>query len=286
MKIDTLVLSGGALKCIAFTGVFEYLFSENIIDSKLTHIKTILSLSGGTLFSLPLLLGFDIQECKSIIFSSNFSNMTDIRDFSLHNIFSHYGFFDNKFIKYFIIQLCLYKGYHKNLSLLELYTIKKINFKVVVFNLSKNKEEIFSYKTHPHIPLWKLCMMTSCIPFIYKPIHYKGCQYIDGGMLSCNPIHLNTSPHFLEIFINSHKDVTIHNDKIIHKNIFEYITHITRYIHEPTTDELFKTTKNDKRRISLSIANKDGYNFSINSQTIIKIYRLGFIQTGRHFSKH
>ena len=35
MKIDTLILSGGALKCLSFIGVFEYLFNNKIIDKDL-----------------------------------------------------------------------------------------------------------------------------------------------------------------------------------------------------------------------------------------------------------
>ena len=43
MKYDSLLLSGGGLKCYSFLGVLRYLFDNNIIDKNFKNIKNIVT---------------------------------------------------------------------------------------------------------------------------------------------------------------------------------------------------------------------------------------------------
>lgn len=286
MEIDTLILGGGALKCISFLGILEYLMLENIIHEDLREIKTIYSLSGGTIFIFPLLIGYSMDEYKEILLNSNFSKGTDPSLFSLNNIIQDYGLFENKFMKFYIQKFLVYKGYSKNLTLDELYKIKAIELNIQVFNLSKNKEETVNYKNQPNIPLWKICMMTSCVPIIFKPIIYKGCLYTDGGINKNYPnVRTSKSEKYIACYCTNDIDVHKVNEKIVYDNIIEYIFHIFFYSNDSINNSENRQIQPTYRNIEIQISSKDGYNFNASPIELSKIYRYGFIRAGQHFSR-
>ncbi len=77
-KIDTLILSGGGVRCLSFIGAMENLFTNHILSRDLQGIKRIISLSGGSLFILPFILKIPLTEIKQFrapIWRSNFKKV-------------------------------------------------------------------------------------------------------------------------------------------------------------------------------------------------------------------
>ena len=68
MNIDTLILSGGGIKCLSFLGSLKYLIDHKIIN--LDKIKSIIGVSGGIIYITPLLLGYSIDEIIQIFLST------------------------------------------------------------------------------------------------------------------------------------------------------------------------------------------------------------------------
>ena len=62
MNIDTLIFSGGGIKCLSFYGSLKYLFEHNIINEKFENIDKIICVLGGLIYILPLLFDFTVDS--------------------------------------------------------------------------------------------------------------------------------------------------------------------------------------------------------------------------------
>ena len=82
MNIDTLILSGGGVKCLSFIGALKYLLDEKKID--INKLKTIISVSGGMIYIIPLLLGYSIDDMVKIILQTNNHNLLNYDDININ----------------------------------------------------------------------------------------------------------------------------------------------------------------------------------------------------------
>jgi len=272
MKIDTLILSSGGSNCYTFLGAIKFLIQEGIIHPTLEGIKNIIGVSGGSLFIIPLLLGYSIDVSIQLYLSLHISTATDIKDFSVHKLLGEYGLFTNNYFEKVIQCLLKQKGYNKDITLKQLYDMNKINFISKVVNISKNIIEFINYKSHPDIPLIKVIQMTTCVPIIFRPIKYNNEYYIDGAVIEGGfPIEHSPSKHFLGIQV-----------KVV--NEFEDIHDITEYI-----SKLFqafspgnKIYKHKKRIINISCVGH-GCKFKEDIDHKKKLIQTGFLTTKNHF---
>ena len=53
------------------------------------------------------------------------------------------------------------------------YDLTKIKLSVKVFNVSLKQIQYISYETNPDLTISLLAMMTTAIPFLFKPVQYK-----------------------------------------------------------------------------------------------------------------
>lgn len=268
-KIDTLILSGGGVRCLSLIGAMENLFTNHILSRDLQGIKRIISLSGGSLFILPFILKIPLTEIKRFIYKIDFQKMCDYEDFSMNHILLNYGLFNNNYISSVLEECLRLKGYSKDFSLLDLFKVSNIDFICRVYNLTDNKEEDLNYISHPHLSVSKLIQMTTCIPILFTPISHEGKLYIDGGIISNYPIDINTSPHYLGICIADHVETTE-----LYNNFIEYIQLIVR-IHSNTV------RKTDKKTIYISSSLKDVINFDCSVNIKKQFFRIGFSECGK-----
>lgn len=113
--------------------------------------------------------------------------------------------------------LLLVKNLNENITLKEFYDETKIELIMLTVNLNNILPEKIklSYKTHPELQLYKALYMSSCIPFVFKPVIDNNKCYIDGGLIDNFP---------LGELLNDNKDnKNIENEilaiKVIQKNI-------------------------------------------------------------------
>ena len=69
----------------------------------------------------------------------------------------------------------------KDITLLELFEITKVRLSIKVVNITKSCIEYLSYETYPNLSIVQALLMTTAIPYLFKPITYQSNIYIDGG---------------------------------------------------------------------------------------------------------
>ncbi len=186
-KIDTLLFSGGGIKCISLLGSLKSLITQKILNEGFKGISTIYYVSGSSIFTFPILIGLSIDATIEIFKNIDYSKMNIMNSLSLDSLFSNYGF-QSVEEYYFIIEIILKKkGLSIDLTLEELYKINKINIYFKVINVTKNKIEYINHKKSPHLTLKKVISMTSCIPILFNPVEHNGSLYVDGGLISSFP---------------------------------------------------------------------------------------------------
>ena len=126
MKIDTLILSGGGVRCISFLGCLHYLIDNKILSKNLSEIKRFICVSGGTITMLPFLLQYTFSECKDILYNFDLKQLQNYETFHIDNIVDGFGFFEMNHIEEITKKLLQKKNLPDNLTLLELYNINKI----------------------------------------------------------------------------------------------------------------------------------------------------------------
>ena len=160
INIDTLLFSGGGLKCYTILGSLKYLFDNNIINDNFKDIKDIFYVSGSAIFTLPILIVYSIEATIQIFKSINYSIIFDINSISLESLLSSYGLKDISTF-YFVPETILERiGLNKDITLKGLYDLNKINVHFKVMNITKDRVEYLNHINNPDIELKKAILMT------------------------------------------------------------------------------------------------------------------------------
>lgn len=272
MKIDTLILSGGALKCLSFIGVFEYLFNNEIINKDLKGIKQLICCSGGGLIILPIILGYELSEYKTILHGIKTDTVFSSEEVpSFQFLFENYGCYSNQKLKNYSQVFIRNKGLQENITLKEFYDFKPIELTLKVHNISSCRCEYINYKNYPDMPLVTALTMTSSIPILLEPIMYKGEYYIDGGVDGNLPLEKCESPFYLSI------DVTFENKTLQTNDFIQYFINMIRSIGVNTY-----VNKNRNRYIKIPI---DGFiKTNLDKVLIEEFITKGYQICEKHFS--
>jgi NTE family protein len=180
-KIDTLVLSGGGVKGIAYVGVFKKLRELKV------EIKEICSVSVGSMMGLLYVLGYNYEELVSEI---KMQNMDTLRDINIGNFLNKYGIDTGKNIIKWIEGLLEGKGYSKDITFIELYNNTRIKYRVLATNLNKYETVIFDYINCPNMKITRAIRMSIGIPFVFTVQKYNGDVLVDGAIVNNYPIDL------------------------------------------------------------------------------------------------
>ena len=185
--INTLVMSGGGLKGIAYIGVFKFLDELKQNPEYTIDIKEICSVSIGTITSLLYILGYTCQEFYNEIINKD---LHDLRNIKLRTFLSKYGLDTGKTIIKWVSDLIVKKGFSKDLTFNELFTLTGVNYRIVSCNLNKYKNEIFDYKNSPNLKVLKAIRMAISIPLVFSIEKYNDDIYVDGAIINNFPIDI------------------------------------------------------------------------------------------------
>ena len=116
--------------------------------------------------------------------------------------------------------------------------------------------------------------MTTAIPFMFKPIKYKGCYYVDGGLTGGYPVEF-TDNNYLGIWVRG-SDWDI-KDEI--KDIFEFITKLN-CIKPYNVEHL------DKKRTIIYEVNLHFSEFSVDKKLKQDMIKDGYNFTKIHFEEY
>ena len=278
-EIDTLILSGGGPSGIAYFGIFESLFENDILKRDLTGIKEILTTSIGILCSFCLILGLNMDVGKEVALGYDISKMLKLDDVNIDNLLVDFGLFDTNGIRN------IFKSILKNfkdlddINLKDLYELTPIKLSVKVFNVTKKQIEYISYETDPELSIITLAEMTTAIPIFFKPVEYNGYKYVDGGLRGHFPIEECKSENYLGLFIKGGTD--INNPVVELFPILEYMYSLMicqdQYVYDIEKEKI------NPRIIYVNV--NYGLNFKMDKQEGEKIIKMGYRESIKHITK-
>lgn len=215
-----LVLCGGGVKGIAHVGALFALTELKCLDK----IETFAGTSIGSLVISLYVVGYSASELYDFI---KLFDLSKLKNLSILNI-QLFGLDTGSRIEYVIKRLIKGKGLNENITLKELFDVKKK--KIIFTTVCVNTMDIkyLSHETHPNMPLFLAIRMSISLPFIYVPIKYDkkiyldgdNYLYIDGGCFDNYPIN---------IFKNDEKN-TLGINLVDSKDVIENIDNLETYI--------------------------------------------------------
>lgn len=200
MIINTLLFSGGAVKGVAYIGVFKKIeeliaqrkveaskpdFDESSCTIPLFDIKTICSVSVGSIFSLIFMLKYTYVEMLEEVLKKNFDQLRDVR---IMNFVNKYGLDSGGNMMIWIQSLMTKKNIDTNITMKELYDLNRVDFQVMATNLNKYCYKKFNYLETPDVKVVDAIRMSISIPFLFTINEFEGDIHVDGGLIDNYPI--------------------------------------------------------------------------------------------------
>lgn len=267
-KLETLVFSGGGLRGISYTGIIRLIDEYNLRKD----IKHIIGSSIGAMAALYMILKYSYDDVMDVVL--NFS-MKQIQDINVNTILkapATYGIDSGKKFIEFYKSLITRKGYSVDITLKEIFILTGIKFTVVTTCIEECKAYYMNYENEPDMPLWKACLMSSNVPFIFPPFEYNGKHYIDGGLIDNFPLqYLDETPgKGLGVILNdslSGNELSSASNYVM--TIFKCYNH---------TNNLAKFKKYETNLITIIVNNIKFYEAEIDKQQLNSLVLAGYEQ--------
>lgn len=240
MEINKLAFSGGAIKGIAYIGVFkkieELIYKRRIEELKddfnaetcnipLFNIKSICAVSVGSIFSLIFLLKFTYAEMLEEVLNKKFDQLKDIR---IMNFVSKYGLDSGISLISWLQSLMVKKGVNPSITLKEFYDINGVDFQIMATNLNKYCYKKFNYVETPDVKVLDAIRMSISVPFLFTINKFEGDIYVDGGLIDNYPISVYNGDlsNFLGFKLINHGEMDSHDVDERIDDIESFIYHI------------------------------------------------------------
>uniref|UniRef100_A0A6C0H8Y7 PNPLA domain-containing protein n=1 Tax=viral metagenome TaxID=1070528 RepID=A0A6C0H8Y7_9ZZZZ len=205
--IDTLCLSGGGIKGLAFISAIDHLSNIKYID--LNIIKNYVGTSIGAIICFLLSIKYTPVELKHFIINFNFNYVN--QKINISNILLHYGFIDgHKYI--FILKKFLENKYNiLDITFNDHYLLTNNKLTIIGTNFTKGTEKIFDYINTPNMSILLAIRISISIPIIFTPIFYEDEYYIDGGVTNNFPLKYCIMKNTIAIYIKNNINNKLNN---------------------------------------------------------------------------
>lgn len=192
IDIENLVLEGGGVRGIAFSGAIKYLEEKNLLHK----IKRFAGSSAGAMAALLLAIGLNSIEFKELLNSTDFSSFKDASTGCQPFSFIRNGL-------RFVLSYSWHKGdtLEKSIgkTLEEITGSRDITFKeiyekygkeliITATNVDKARTIYFHHHSYPDLPVRIAVRASMAIPLYFKPVKLDGEYLVDGGFLNNYPI--------------------------------------------------------------------------------------------------
>lgn len=276
---DTLVLSGGSLKCISQIGCIKYLEENNMLNNIVNYVAC----SAGTIISLFLILNYTSDEIKDFFVKNlNDENIINIDPSQCVQILDTYGINDGKLINELIKRIIHKKLYIDDINFIELAKITGKNFVVCVSNILDKTSEYFSLENTPELSVITAIRTSCSIPILFNPVKINNKLYVDGGIYNNFPINYEKNNKNTTFGINIfNKNINTNTFTDYLKCIIDSITvNKTETFYDLNNPDILTMYINDVQWISLSELKIDFSEEQINS-----FINYGYEHIKRHFKK-
>lgn len=178
---NTLVLSGGITKGFGLVGALQYLQDNRVLPS----IQKFIGTSIGAILAYLVCIGYSPIEIMIISCQRKiFEKMANI---DILNVMHGNGAVSFHIFQEILEKLTIEK-IKKFITLSDLYTRFGKELVCCTYNLTLQKPEYISYKTHPDLNCLTALRMSANLPFFFETFIYDDYKYVDGGIADNFPI--------------------------------------------------------------------------------------------------
>jgi predicted acylesterase/phospholipase RssA len=284
ININTLVISGGAIKGYLYLGAIKLFAEYDILDK----IKYYYGTSIGAIIVTCLNLGWNIDE--TLKFGIGFP-IDSMIEFDIDTFIRNYGLVPKINYETLFKKIIIFKGFDVNITFKQLYDLTGKELHMISYSLKDNKSVDLNFETFPDLKIWKGLYMTSALPILVPAFEYKDNIYIDGGIVENFPMNRIKKENYnktIGICADSYKaDWNMIKEKLSNKDIINYLEYSLELIKIMFTKTIkYKSSNYIKLYLNTStgIDTCTNINFSINSETKQKIILQGYNQTKNQLS--
>ena len=173
---EELILSSGGIKGVALCGALS--------QFNLYTVRYYTGTSAGAFLCFLIVIGFQMDEIKQIIFTMDFSQFQELK---IRNLLSFHGLDDGSKMANLLRALMQTKNVPPEITFRELYEKTGLVLTMVVTNSTKGRAEYHNYMTMPNMSVCLSLRMSMCIPIVFAPISFGGDFYVDGALLDPFP---------------------------------------------------------------------------------------------------
>ena len=272
-EINTLVLSSGGAKTIAFIGAIKGLEDINLLK----NIKKFVGVSGGSLISLLLILGYTSDEMYNKILETNISHLQKKEYFKIFNYFGIDS--GNKFVGW--IQRLIIEKLGPNTELItlkELYDKTGKELIITVSNLCRYRVEYLDHINHPNLSISTAIRMSISIPLLFTAVKYDEDIYVDGALLDSFPIIQYPKDTTIGIYLEGDNPQNHDGYRIAINNFEEYFMHLCNCIYTHYDKLRIEKTYNESI-ININCNKVVATDFNISLKNKLKLFINGYIKT-------
>lgn len=182
---SNIVLSGGGMGAISYIGCFKY-FDEHKELKK--HIKNILGVSSGAIFSLFFIFDFTYAETLSFLDKLKSVNMSIMNIKSILKLNKAFGFDNGDKLMDIVKVIYDLKNIDHDITFQEIAKKFGRNLIVATANISKGNMFYFCVDNTPEVRVIDAVKASSSIPFIFTPFIYNEEFHVDAFIYDNFPI--------------------------------------------------------------------------------------------------
>lgn len=258
-----LIIGGGSIKGVAYTGALEYLYKNNLLN----NIKKFYGTSVGSIVGVFYCTGLEPFEILKILLSLNFE---DLWDFSFENIEKRYSIISDLFFNK--VREIYSEFENPKITFKQFYEKYNIDLNFYATSLTTRKNTCFNKDTYPNVEILTAVQASSSIPLIFPPVIINEEYFIDGCMKCIDGVCNNI------IEINKDDINYIIKSDYANKNINSFIDYLSEVINCTLQNE---NCINNKYTVNISFSEsyKNKLNFNdLDNSSKLHLYYEGFKQ--------
>jgi NTE family protein len=205
IRYENLAFEGGGVNGCAYPGALcEF---ENFHGGRfLSGIKNVSGSSVGSIIATGIACGATADQLREKILSINFKDLLDdswgvCED--VYRVFTEFGFYKGDALYDLVGNTIQEFTGRADMTFEELYNRTNKHLVVTGTNLDTGSTAYFSRVKYPDMQIRQAVRISSGFPFFYKAVNFKGCYWVDGGVLNNYPIGVFDTPRYCKDGFNT-----------------------------------------------------------------------------------
>lgn len=276
-KFDTLVLSGGAVKGVAFLGGIQYLQEKNLLD-----LDYFVGTSIGTVINYLLIIGYSPLDIAHIVCTSSVFKV--IHKMNWISMINNEGALSFEPI-YEELEVLSLQKLNTIPTLQELYDKTQKKFVLCTFNATRRQLEYIDHTTDPDLNCLEAIRLSSNLPLVFPTVLKDGDKYIDGGIIMNFPLQYGVEhcgEHVLGMILNNGIEYDDRVDSVV-MDLMQMVHIPINYISE---DQIDKYKDNPNVTVIRLPQKRPALDFQMNVTQVLNMFSNGYNKVKNDLEKH